>query len=610
MTLELGIFHKIFVEEYAEIFTAVDGVLCSINDESDYKEVISLLIKYFKSIRVSSTTIGYKSVSSLFLEIEEYFQYKNDVCGKINVSEINALKKILIDLDSVLNNKSENEIQDYEKKIKKIQNYFTKKIKVHFENSIGNQVEVFHDEGGISTKDNYILEKDDSEFLIMIRSKTDSFKKDNSVCKVILDIRKDKNLEIKNFSIKNDELPSLSEFDPYICHLTWTFNICGIKSRDYIKEKIEKYDCLEISSTKVLSKCIDKENTKELEDKVNSKGIDQYIPFEGISSLKITMEEWLKKVIEAKNLFIDSEININNEFLDKINFQLNELSKDIQKKINTISTVDISQCGKDVFQNIKLNQNIELVYHFDDMHIDPKAWHSVYKSTIGVIKLISEGDNDNSQNINLDHKKTICIRFIDEGLDLCVEIFDKHSYVDENTDILKKAKKMIGSWNDENALIKLDLINRKGKSKIVLRFHLTYKYTDCQFFDLAGGEYIVPIRDIKETLIIERSHLGLIDQSKKIMMFEDRNIPYCYLGELFGDQSKEKDYMGSVLVIVEKNENMAGILFDKIMCQKQSFIKSLEMNYKKIKYHLGAVIDENESVVPVIDVNEILTEIS
>lgn len=70
------------------------------------------------------------------------------------------------------------------------------------------------------------------------------------------------------------------------------------------------------------------------------------------------------------------------------------------------------------------------------------------------------------------------------------------------------------------------------------------------------------------------------------------------------DNSTRKDCM---VLLVEINEKLKGIIVDEVVMQKRVIVKSFNSPLEMLNYYQGAAILSKERILPIVDILKILT---
>ena len=139
-------------------------------------------------------------------------------------------------------------------------------------------------------------------------------------------------------------------------------------------------------------------------------------------------------------------------------------------------------------------------------------------------------------------------------------------------------------------------------TRISLRLPLTLAIIDGQLIRVGGFSYVVPLLSIVEAVQVDRRHVSLLQGKKQVYRLRNELIPMVQLRKLLGVKSKDEAGDGSLMVIVEADNEKIGLLVDDLHAQQQVVVKSLEANYGRVEGLAGATILGDGSVAFILDV--------
>ncbi len=159
--------------------------------------------------------------------------------------------------------------------------------------------------------------------------------------------------------------------------------------------------------------------------------------------------------------------------------------------------------------------------------------------------------------------------------------------------------------NVEKIKGKIDIITEKGKGttfKIVLP--LTLAIIDGMVVRLADRMYIIPVLSIVSSYRPEKSFIKTVEGGKdEIIKFRDTYIPLIRLNEIFGYDYEMPELNKCLVIAVEQENKIVGILVDELIGKQQIVMKGLEENYRNIKGVSAATILGDGNVALIIDVD-------
>ncbi|CAA9892594.1 fused chemotactic sensory histidine kinase in two-component regulatory system with CheB and CheY: sensory histidine kinase; signal sensing protein [Candidatus Methylobacter favarea] len=150
----------------------------------------------------------------------------------------------------------------------------------------------------------------------------------------------------------------------------------------------------------------------------------------------------------------------------------------------------------------------------------------------------------------------------------------------------------------------IEIISELGKgTTIAIHLPLTLAILDGQSVAVGDETYIVPLVSIIESINITEKMLNKVAGKGETFRLRNQYIPIIRMHEIFNVRSvnREKTTEG-ILVIVEGQGILCGLLVDDLLGQQQVVIKSLEANYRRIEGVSGATILGDGSVALILDV--------
>lgn len=137
---------------------------------------------------------------------------------------------------------------------------------------------------------------------------------------------------------------------------------------------------------------------------------------------------------------------------------------------------------------------------------------------------------------------------------------------------------------------------------ITIRLPLTLAILDGQIAQVGAETYIVPLASIVETIQLRPDMINLVAGRGETFRLRDSYLPIIRLFEVFGIETVPgKDLSDGLLVVVESEGRLFGVLVDELQGQQQVVIKSLEANFRRVTGISGATILGDGSVALILD---------
>lgn len=155
----------------------------------------------------------------------------------------------------------------------------------------------------------------------------------------------------------------------------------------------------------------------------------------------------------------------------------------------------------------------------------------------------------------------------------------------------------------------IKLITEKGKgTRFILSLPPSMAIIRVLIVEISGEWYAIPLNDVLEVAIVKDKDERTISQMD-VLKIREKIIPVVYLNDIFniGDDIQKSSYA----VIVEKSDGtLVALLVDAILDHRDILIKPLDKFLSHVKGLGGITILGNGRVVPILDIDSILAEMS
>jgi two-component system chemotaxis sensor kinase CheA len=150
----------------------------------------------------------------------------------------------------------------------------------------------------------------------------------------------------------------------------------------------------------------------------------------------------------------------------------------------------------------------------------------------------------------------------------------------------------------------IEIISELGKgTTIAIHLPLTLAILDGQSVAVGDETYIVPLVSIIESINITEKMLNKVAGKGETFRLRKEYLPVIRMREIFNVHSGSAAKMNEgVIVVVEGQGALCGLLVDDLLGQQQVVIKSLEANYRRVEGVSGATILGDGSVALILDV--------
>lgn len=151
----------------------------------------------------------------------------------------------------------------------------------------------------------------------------------------------------------------------------------------------------------------------------------------------------------------------------------------------------------------------------------------------------------------------------------------------------------------------LQIINTPGKGcRFIVSIPLTLAILDGMIVRVGAENYIVPIRNIIETMRPKREEVKKIAGGNDVINVRGEFIPVMYLANMFGTKGGVLNATEALVVLVESGRHKIGLVVDELIGQQQVVIKTLETNSDPVEGISGATILGDGKVSLILDVGK------
>lgn len=148
----------------------------------------------------------------------------------------------------------------------------------------------------------------------------------------------------------------------------------------------------------------------------------------------------------------------------------------------------------------------------------------------------------------------------------------------------------------------IDIHSETGKGvTFTVRLPLTLAIVDGMSIALGDQTFILPLTFIVESIRPEPNAVRAINGNGRVIEVRGEYVPVVVLKDLLGFAAAPTP-QESILVLVEADGRKVALQVDALLGQDQVVIKSLEANYRKVRYMSGATILGDGRVALILDV--------
>jgi len=166
-------------------------------------------------------------------------------------------------------------------------------------------------------------------------------------------------------------------------------------------------------------------------------------------------------------------------------------------------------------------------------------------------------------------------------------------------DVVKKNIQSLGGR------IQIESTEGKG-STFKVHLPLTLAILDGQLVRVGSEIYIIPLITIVESLQAQSELINRVSGDMVVYRLREDNVPVLPIYQLFNLEAETKEVEGSLLVVVEAEDQKIGLMVDDLLAQQQVVIKSLNENYQQVEGISGATILGDGSVAMILDIPGII----
>ncbi len=157
--------------------------------------------------------------------------------------------------------------------------------------------------------------------------------------------------------------------------------------------------------------------------------------------------------------------------------------------------------------------------------------------------------------------------------------------------------------NIESLRGQIDIRSEIGKGSVfTIRLPLTLAIIDGMVVRVGTERYILPTLLIVQSLQPQPKDLTTVLERGEMLTLQGRLVPIFRLGRMFKHDDAEEDPTKALVVVVEDNEKLAGLLVDELIGQQQIVIKPIGEFFRNIAGISGGAILPDGRVGLILDV--------
>jgi two-component system, chemotaxis family, sensor kinase CheA len=141
---------------------------------------------------------------------------------------------------------------------------------------------------------------------------------------------------------------------------------------------------------------------------------------------------------------------------------------------------------------------------------------------------------------------------------------------------------------------------------VTIQLPLTLAIVEGQLIRVGVETYIIPLLSIIESVKLEKSRITWVPQIGPVYHFRGNHIRIIPLAERFGLMGDATEMTDSMLVIVEGEGHVAGLVVDELLAHRQIVVKNLDNNSEEVDGIAGATILGDGTVALILNVGGVL----
>ncbi len=154
---------------------------------------------------------------------------------------------------------------------------------------------------------------------------------------------------------------------------------------------------------------------------------------------------------------------------------------------------------------------------------------------------------------------------------------------------------------------RIDVFSRKGRGcSFVMRIPLTLAIIDGMLVRVGESSYTIPLLSIRETLQIKEKQVTTTMDGQEMVRVRDEMIPVIRLHDVYGMGKDDTEIENGLIVVVEHQEDVAGLLIHDILGEQQAVIKGMSGYMDQVAGISGCTILGDGEVSLILDVGGLI----
>ncbi len=467
-------------------------------------------------------------------------------------------------------------------------------------------------------------------------------------------------------SLNESNIPPLSEISIDDCYMAWNISFSSLCDESEVQEVFDFVNDLSTISIEKIENTLETSPTEEPavlssinETKDESKNV---IKNEAVHSLRVDLDRidrlvnTVGEIVIKQSIVVDQALKLqdaNHAGLLRGLHELSQYTRELQENVMAIRAQPI----KTVFSRMprvvrdlanELNKNVSVETYGENTEIDKTVIENLSEPLIHMIRnAIDHGIESTEERIAVNKPKEakiiigaehksgqIIIQIKDDGrginrekvLNKAIEkglvqsnanlsgeeidnlIFAPGFSTAEKVtnvsgrgvgmDVVKRSIQALGGR------IHLNSVEGKGCS-VILTLPLTLAVLDGMVVSCGYRTFIIPLINILEIIRPSSAQIKYLVGGTNILRLRQVQIPLITLKDVFNITDAISDPSKGIVVIVETEKGLAGLVVDELIGQQQVVIKSLEANHERVSGISAATIMGNGNVAPILDIGAI-----
>jgi two-component system, chemotaxis family, sensor kinase CheA len=152
----------------------------------------------------------------------------------------------------------------------------------------------------------------------------------------------------------------------------------------------------------------------------------------------------------------------------------------------------------------------------------------------------------------------------------------------------------------------IDISSKTGQGSVVtLRLPLTLAIIDGLLVMVGDAYFVLPLADTLECIELSRAEIDAAN-GKHLINVRGKVVPYIRLREYFNVAATPPDF--EQVMLVDTDDGCCGLVFDRVLGNCQTMIKSLGRVYRHVQAVSGATILGNGTVALILDPHRLVHE--